>query len=238
MAGALPPGAEALAGIFDGLPRVMFCLKGIDGRYLMANQAFADRAARKTVSAVIGRRAADLFSPELALSYEAQDQALIADRRPVRRQLELITRLDGSLGWYVTNKTLLFDTLGGAVAIAAVSVDEETPVDRAGMPGLEAALDAARSRFAQALTARDLAEAARMSVPLLERRMRRLLGVAPTQLIQRVRVEEAVYRIVHSALPLADIAAGCGFSDHAAMTRQVKRLLGVTPSALRAAQRG
>jgi AraC-like DNA-binding protein len=236
MAGDLPPGAEALAAIFDGLPRVMFCLKSIDGRYVLANQAFADRAACQTVSAVIGRRAADLFAPELALSYEAQDRALIANGRPVRRQLELITRVDGSLGWYVTNKTLLFATSGEPAAIAAVSVDEEAPIDRAGMPGLEVALEVARTRFARTLTARDLAEAAGMSVPLLERRMRRLFGVAPTQLIQRVRVEEAVHRIVHSRASLADIAAEVGFSDHAAMTRQVKRLLGVTPSALRAAR--
>jgi AraC-like DNA-binding protein len=222
-----------LSAVFDGLPRVMFSLKGTDGVYLTVNQAFAERTSRKSIPEVVGRRAAELFAPELAVSYEAQDRALIADRRPVRRLLELITRPGGGLGWYVTNKSLLRDGDGTPVAIVAVSVDEETPAGKAGMAGVEAAVAAARARYAQPLTAGDLAAAAGMSTALLERRMRRVLGVPPTQLIVRVRVEEAVHRVVHTDRTLADIAADCGFSDHAAMTRQVRRILGVPPSALR-----
>jgi PAS domain S-box-containing protein len=231
----MPPGVESVAAVFDGLPRVMFSLKAVDGRYLRVNQAFADRAGHKTTATVIGRRAPELFALELALSYEAQDRALLDSRRPVRRQLELITRPDGSLGWYVTNKSLLLDPTGHPAAIVAASVDEESPAGHPGMVGLDAALAAARTRFAQPLTASDLAAAAGMPTALLERRMRRLIGIPPTQLIVRVRVEEAVHRIMHGGLGLAQVAAECGFSDHAAMTRHVKRLLGVTPSALRAA---
>ncbi|MHB1535695.1 MAG: PAS domain-containing protein, partial [Acidimicrobiales bacterium] len=83
----LPPGALDMASVFEGLPRVMFSLKSPDGRYLMVNQAFADRASRKTAAAVVGRTAADLFAPELATSYAAQDAALLSGGPPVRRQL-------------------------------------------------------------------------------------------------------------------------------------------------------
>ncbi len=222
-----------MASVFDGLPRVMFSLKSLDGRYLVVNQAFADRASRKTTAAVVGRTAAHLFAPELAKSYAAQDAALISGGRPVRRQLELITRPDGTLGWYVTNKTLLHDADGNPVAIAAVSIDAELPAERPGVGGIEAALTLARTRCAEPLTASDLAQAAGMQTAQLERRMRRLLGISPRQLIVRVRVEEAIHRIMHSTRPLAEIAADCGFSDHAAMTRQVKNLFGVPPSTLR-----
>lgn len=231
---SLPPGVWDLAAVFEGLPRVMFSLKAPDGRYLLVNQAFADRASRKTTVGVVGRTAADLFGPELAVSYAAQDAALLSGGHPVRRQLELITRPDGTLGWYVTNKTLLRNADGAPIAIAAVSVDAELPAGRPGVTGVEAALAEARARYAQPLTASDLARAAGMRTPQLERRMRRLLGVSPRQLIVRVRVEEAVDRIVRSTRPLVEIAAECGFSDQAAMTRQVKQLLGVPPSSLRA----
>lgn len=226
---------QGLAGLFEGLPHVMFSLKGTDGRYLAANQAFADRASCKSPAAVVGRRAADLFAPELAASYEAQDAALLGSGRPVRRQLELIARPDGSLGWYVTNKVGVLGPGGVTEAIAAVSVDERAPADQAGLPGVEAAVARARGRFAEPLSVRELAEAAAMRPALLERRMRRLLGISPQQLIIRVRVEEAVHRITQTAEPLAGIASACGFSDQAAMTRQVKRLLGITPGALRTA---
>ncbi|OYV67241.1 MAG: hypothetical protein B7Z74_09900 [Deltaproteobacteria bacterium 21-66-5] len=36
---------------------------------------------------------------------------------------------------------------------------------------------------------------------------------------------------------LADIAVECGFTDQAAMSRQIKQFLGVAPSALRVARR-
>jgi len=226
-----------LAEVFDGLPRVMFSLKSLDGRYLMVNQAFADRVSCKTVASVLGRRASDLFSAELALSYDAQDAALVGSGRPVIRQLELITRPGGQLGWYVTNKRLVYSDSGEPAAIAAVSVDEGLPVGQPGVRSVEAAIAAARKRFAEPITASDLACAAGIPTAHLERRMRRLVGVSSRQLIVRVRVEEAVHRIAKTSLPLAGVAAECGFSDQAAMTRQVKALLGVTPGSLRRAAR-
>lgn len=234
----LPVGVDALAAVFVGLPRVMFSLKDLRGRYLVVNQAFADRVYRKVPSDVVGRTARDLFSPELALSYEAQDAALIADGRPVRRQLELITRSGGSLGWFITNKVLIRDADRAPVAIAAVSVDGQLPAGRIGVRGVEAAVRAAHTRFNGRLTASDLAAAAGMSTAQLDRRMRRLIGVSPRQLIARVRVEEALHQILNSDEPLVRIAGACGFSDQAAMSRQVKQMLGVSPSALREARRG
>lgn len=233
----LPVGADDLAAVFVGLPRVMFSLKDLRGRYLVVNQAFADRAARKAPSDVVGRTARDLFAPELALSYEAQDAALVANGRPVRRQLELITRPDGSLGWFITNKVLIRDADRTPVAVAAASVDEQLPAGRAGVSGLEAAVRTAYERFNGPLTASELAAAAGMSTAQLDRRMRRLIGVPPRQLIARVRVEEALHQILHSDELLVRIAGACGFSDQAAMSRQVKQLLGVSPSALREARR-
>ena len=229
----LPRGALELAAVFEGIQRVMFSLKDTQGKYIIVNEAFAERASGRSIAEVIGKTAADLFAPELAISYAAQDALVLISGRPVRRQLELITRRDGSLGWFITNKSLLRDSTGTPVAIVAVSVDEETPADRAGMKGLEIALASAHERFREQITASDLAVAAGMSTPMLERRMRRLIGLAPSRLIVRVRVEEAIHRIVQSNRALADISAECGFTDQAAMSRQIKQFLGVSPRALR-----
>jgi len=232
----LPRGALELAAVFEGLPRVMFSLKDTSGRYLAVNQAFAERASDRSISEIIGKTANDLFAPELALSYAAQDAAVLASGHPVRRQLELITRRDGSLGWFITNKSLLLNSEGEPVAIAAVSLDEETPADRTGMKGLEIALATAHAGFREQITPSDLARAAGMSTSMLERRMQRLIGLAPSRFIVRVRVEEAIHRVVQSDRTLADISVECGFTDQAAMSRQIKQFLGVSPSALRAAR--
>ena len=237
MATEIPLGTLQLAELFDGLPRVMFSLKDIDGRYIFVNQAFAERVPHLTTSEIVGRTAHDIFEPELAISYRAQDLAVVRSGHPVRRQLELITRPDGSLGWYITNKTLLRDSNGQPVAIMAVSVDEQMPANQPGMRGLETAIATVHARYREPLTIGDLAHSAGMSVAMLERRMKRLIGQTPNRLIVRVRVEEAVELILQGDQRFAEIASECGFTDQAAMSKQVKQILGVSPRDLRRAQR-
>jgi PAS domain S-box-containing protein len=236
----VPLEAKSLVALFDGLPHVMFSLKSLDGRYLAANQAFADRAGCKSPTAVIGKRAEDLFAPELALSYQAQDELLVRTARAVRRELELITRPGGQLGWYVTNKSLVRTATGEAVAIAAVSVDEHMPDPSEAMDGLGATMAYIRQHVGEACSLAELAKVAQMTPGALERRMRRVLGLTPRQLVMRARVEEALHLLATTEAPLADVAASCGFFDQAAMNRQMRQLLGITPGSVRrvAAGRG
>lgn len=237
MSTELPLGTLQLAELFDGLPRVMFSLKDIDGRYIFVNQAFAERVPHLRASEIVGRTAHDIFEPELAISYRAQDLAVVRSGHPVRRQLELITRPGGALGWYITNKTLLRNSNGQPVAIIAVSVDEQIPANQPGMRGLEMAIATVHARYREPLSIADLAQSAGMSMAMLERRMKRLIGQTPSRLIVRVRVEEAVELILRGDQRLAEIASECGFTDQAAMSKQVKQLLGVSPRDLRGAQR-
>ncbi len=231
--------ASPLLELFEGLPQVMFSLKADDGRYLAANQAFADRAGCRSPREVTGRSAAELFPPELAVSYEAQDAVLRLNGRPLRRLLEVISRADGSLGWYSTNKALVPLGDGGAPAIAAVSVDQHAPVGDEAMRGLEAVVRHVREHVGsgEAVSLGRLAEVGGMAPATLERRLRRVLELSPRQLIVRTRLEEAVHRIVTTATPLGEIAVACGFFDQAAMNRQMRELLGVTPGSLRIAAR-
>ena len=48
----LPTGSVQLAHLFDGLPRVMFSVKDLEGRYLFVNEAFAQRVP--VVSTALG----------------------------------------------------------------------------------------------------------------------------------------------------------------------------------------
>ena len=233
----VPLEAGVLFPLFEGLPHVMYSLKSLDGRYLEVNQAFADRAGCKSALDVVGKRARDLFAPELALSYEAQDAELLTTRRTVRRQLELITRPDGRLGWYITNKSLVTKLNGDPIAIAAASVDEHVAAPSSRMGALGAAMEHIRTHFHQPITVTELAAIAGMTPGALERRMRRVVGLSPRQLVVRARVEEAMHLLVTTTRPLAEIAASCGFFDQAAMTRQTRRLIGITPGAARRAAR-
>ncbi|HBM56940.1 MAG TPA: AraC family transcriptional regulator, partial [Acidimicrobiaceae bacterium] len=52
------------------------------------------------------------------------------------------------------------------------------------------------------------------------------------------RVDRAAGLLVDTDRPIAEIAAECGFSDQANLTRQFGRLIGETPARFRAAKGG
>ncbi|MCU1396039.1 MAG: putative AraC family transcriptional regulator [Ilumatobacteraceae bacterium] len=234
------PTLDALSDLLTDVPHVMFCVKDREGRYLAVNQAFADRAGRATPAEIVGLTAADLFPAELAESYARQDARLWDTGQPLRNELELILRPDGSVGWYVTSKTL-FGSAGrgaaaGPTAIASVSVDLRAPAESAGVNArVAAAVAYARVRSTEAVSVADLAAAADLTVAQLERAIRRAIGLSAKQLILRLRLEEAILRLRTTDAPVSQIATDCGYYDQSAFTRQFRRVVGMGPGAYRAA---
>jgi PAS domain S-box-containing protein len=224
---------RAIADLLDDVPHVMFCAKDNSGAYLRVNQAFADRAGVRSPDDVIGRHAEDLFDAELAASYSRQDTELWSTRQPLRNQLELIRRPDGSLGWYVTTKVLTAETDGSAF-LASVSVDLRAAGDApTAHAGVAAAIDYVRAHCTENVRVADVSAAASMSVVQLERTTRRIVGMSVRQLLVRFRVEAAVGLLATTDLALSDVAARCGYYDQSALTRQFRRVVGVSPGAYR-----
>jgi len=223
----------ALHDVFAGVPHTMFCVKDGHGRYLAVNQAFAERAGR-SVEAVLGCTAAELFPADLAASYEAQDRRVIETGEAIRNELELILRPDGSRGWYVSTKTRLLDEHGALLGLASVSYDLRSttaPDDR--HQRLQAAIDLARRRFAEPVRVDELAAAAGLSLPQLDRALRRAIGLSPKQLLLRARLDEAIRRLDDTDLSIATITGECGYYDQSSFTRQFRRATGLTPGAYR-----
>lgn len=227
--------ADVLIRVFADLAQVMFCLKDADGRYRDANDAFVRRVGKRSARQVIGRRAGELFAPDLAASYEAQDRAVFATGRPVRFQLEIITDADGTDAWYLTNKVLVDDRVPGESLLAVISVEAKLP--RRGSPagvGLGAAIDHARAHFTEPLRVDDLARLAGMSLAQFERAITKTLGVTPKQFLQRLRVDQAALLLATTELGIAEIASICGYYDQSQCTRVFRTATGLTPGAYRA----
>lgn len=230
---------ELLSRVFADLAHVMFCVKDDEGRYLAANDAFIRRAGRRSARAVIGRRAADLFPVGLAVSYEAQDRAVFSSGQPVRFQLEIISGADGAEEWFLTNKLLIGeDTLSPALAVISSAAQLPRPTSataRQRPPGLRAAIDHAREHFSESIRVDALADMAGMSLSQFERSMHRALGVSPKQFLLGLRRDHAASLLVSTSLPIAEIAAACGYYDQSQFTRLFRTATGVTPGVYRLA---
>jgi PAS domain S-box-containing protein len=229
---------EAVADVLATTPHVMFCVKAVDGRYLAANQAFAERAGLNGAGEVVGRTARDLFPAELADRYEQQDRDVIDTGQMLTNELELITRPDRSFGWFLTSKSRWMNADGVTAGVVSVSVDLRTSVDTDGPhPRLAEAVEVARRRFAEPLEVADLAAAARMTIAQLERSARRVLGLTPKQLVMRFRLEHGLRLLTTTDTALTEVARASGYYDQSAFSRHFRRVVGSSPAAYRAAHR-
>ncbi|WP_336923023.1 AraC family transcriptional regulator [Aquipuribacter sp. SD81] len=84
------------------------------------------------------------------------------------------------------------------------------------------------------VTPEDLARRLAVSTRTLERLARTHVGLPPAALLRRRRLQEAAERVrLDPHVPLADLAAELGYADHAHLTRDFTRVLGLTPSGYR-----
>jgi PAS domain S-box-containing protein len=216
--------------LVDGLPQVMGSLKGLDGRYGYVNEGFRSRAGRD-LPRIIGATVDDLFPADLADSYRAQDELVLATGQSLRAHLELIVRADGTLGWYVTSKSVVRE-LDQVLGLAAISIDLRAQLESA-HAGLALAIAAVREDVRRPWRVPELAAIAGLSQVQLERQSQRALGISPRSLIQRLRIEQAVQLITTTDATIGEISAACGFYDQSSFTRQFRRLLGITPGSYR-----
>ena len=98
-------------------------------------------------------------------------------------------------------------------------------------------LDLIETRMHESLSLEDMAEAAGLGVCTFHRRFRATHGRAPHAFVIDQRVKRAQQLLVAGDQAVKEVAASCGFSDQAHMTRVLRARLGVTPARLRGSRR-
>ncbi|WP_369138297.1 helix-turn-helix domain-containing protein [Modestobacter versicolor] len=88
------------------------------------------------------------------------------------------------------------------------------------------------------LTVGDLAALVRVSEYHFSRLFRAATGSSPHQYVLGRRLARAHELLVGTDLPVAAVAARCGFADQSHLTRHVRRAFGATPAVVRSAARG
>lgn len=137
---------------------------------------------------------------------------------------------------------LYAETLGTQLAVhllrkyAQVTFRHDLPGGRLSPAQMRRVLDLIDSRLHEALTLEDMAEAAGLGVCTFHRRFRETQGRAPHAFVIDRRVERARQLLTAGDLAVKEVAACCGFSGQAHMTRVLGARLGTTPAKLRGAR--
>ncbi|GAA2516639.1 sensor histidine kinase [Pilimelia columellifera] len=112
-------GLEQLMALIDRTSAVIY-MRDVEGRYMLVNRQY-ERLFGVTRDSILGLTDHDLFPPEIADEFRANDLAAIATGTPVR--LEEIAPGDDGPHTYITVKFSLTDADGEAYAIAGISTD-------------------------------------------------------------------------------------------------------------------
>src|ERR1700677_752047 len=222
------PGIE----LFDRVADTVFFIKDQEGRYVAVNDTLAHRCRFPGKSALIGRKASEVFAAPLGERYEAQDLKVIAEGLSIRAKMELHLYPDRSEGWCLTWKEPLIDAAGFIRGLAGISRDAPALSGSAPVSATLAYID---DHLDEPWRIPDLAARAGLSPFQFDQRIRTIFGFSAGQYLSRLRIDRACDRLRHSRAPLSQLALECGYADQAAFTRQFHKTVGLTPGAYRIA---
>jgi AraC-like DNA-binding protein len=235
-------GPAALLGPFEYLPGTVAFVKDAAGRYVWVNRTLCQRL-RLSRDRLLGQRATEVFPAALGARYAEQDRAVLAGR-DLTEHLELHLYPGGQTGWCLSTKRALYRSDGlhrtdgphGAegAPLGVIGVSRDVQVHAAAAPGLAAALAHLGEHHAGALSMTELARVSGLSLSAFERQVKRVYGVTPSQLLTRARLDTATRLLQQTTLPVARVAAECGYFDHSAFTRVFRSVVGLTPAQFRA----
>ena len=110
---------ERMQAIIDNAPAVIF-MKGLDGRYLMINQKWAD-LFHITREEVVGKSDDEIFPPEMARAFQENDRQVAVAGGPM--QFEEIAPHDDGPHTYVSVKFPFRDGAGQVSAVCGIATD-------------------------------------------------------------------------------------------------------------------
>jgi PAS domain S-box-containing protein len=113
---------NVLRTLLDHLPDYIFT-KDREGRFVVSNEAHAHSAHVPTADDLVGKTAFDLYPPDLAAQYDADDEAVMASGQALINLERVSLDSAGNRRWVSTIKVPLRDAQGEVVGLVGISRD-------------------------------------------------------------------------------------------------------------------
>jgi len=119
---ALASERNLLRTLIDNLPDSIYA-KDAGARKILANPANCRRVGCQTEAEIIGKTDYDLFPPDIAAGFFADDQSVLKTGQPIINREEKITLPDGKSHWTLTTKVPWRDAAGKIVGLVGIGRD-------------------------------------------------------------------------------------------------------------------
>lgn len=219
--------------IFDYLTDILVFIKDKEGKFLNANTCFLNTFGLKDKSDVIGKTDEEVFGQKLAEVYTYGDKKILNGELSVFHKEESLYTLNSTYTTkYLTTKYPVKDNNGKVFAVIGISRDalnlrEATRTSNQ----LKKALDYIDENYMNDIKITTLSEMSNMSDSTFLRTFKRDFSLTPKRYIISRRLKKVAELLSTSDKAFCEISILCGFSDQSHMTREFKRVTGITPSA-------
>lgn len=233
---SLSSASNCLIQLFDLLPETLFWIKDRNLRIVALNQTFAEQVSLPKEQ-ILGKTDADLYFPELARVFMADDRKVLEQGQGIYRKFELLANRFGGVEWRVTTKLPLLDDHGQVIGTTGIS----RPLNAHGDPlpapyaSFSRIVEYARQHLVGGVDVAQIAAHAGMSVATLARRFREHMRISPGEFLAQLRVSRACKLLKETPLNVDEVAVDCGYESASAFSRAFRRQMKMTPSAFRKA---
>ena len=216
--------------LFENLPSILFFAKDTKGRIMQGNQLFVHHCGFEKEEDLIGKVDYDIFPPELAEQYIADDKKVMESGTPKMNIIELFPNYLGDPIWFMTNKIPLFDRNKKIIGVCGTcqSYEESSNYIRPYLE-LSKAVDYIKESFNTKVTVEELASMVNLSTRQFERRFKDTFKTTVHQYILKLRILKSCDLLLKSNMTIADVALEVGFYDQSAYTRFFKKFMNETP---------
>ena len=216
--------------LFDCVPGLSFFAKDRGGVLLAANKHLVSLYGFESEKAFIGHTDFELLPRRLAERYRQDDLAIMENREPVTKIVELFLNRQGIPSWFLTSKYPILSHDDEVLGIMGIIQDyhqyrEKFPDEQ----DINQALDHIHERFREKISIADLAAMCQLSLRQFERKFKSTFNLSPQQYIIKMRIHEACDLLCNGSRSIGEIAFTLGFYDQSSFTVQFKKTMSMTP---------
>lgn len=205
-------------------------VKGVDGKFVIANDLFSERFGFSDAKLLIGMSDLDLAPPYLANRYIEDDQQVLKGS-VISGRLELIVCDGDNASWFRTSKWPIYNPQDEIIGSYGISKQLNQPRScSTPIRELNTPIEYIQQNYSESISIEKLAEACHVSLSTLERRFKRNLSKTPLQYLMEVRLDNARIMIFDTKKSLSNIAQETGFVDNSHFTRAYKKRFSLSPS--------
>lgn len=214
------------------IPGVMFFVKDVEYRYVAISPTIREAIGLRPGDDPVGRTDFDLFPPLIAQRFRDNDRLVIEEGRTLEDEVHFVVSRAGSTRLVYSSKWPIRGQHGEVIGLVGTNRPHESAAGDEASRVLPAVARMIRDHTSR-LSVAELAGECGLSASHFMRLFRRRMGKTAHQFFEQVRIAEARRQLRESTLPVAEVAAACGFYDASAFVKRFRLHTGLTPRAYR-----